>query len=237
MEYNQTLYTCQRWKIEGRTPQQNQLELWQDTTKKQNMKENVTITEEQIDINTKSWCSFTIRAKNQTFFKTAQHKPHTRYKKQLRDIELKVAADNVSSKCKPKLQMFFTQVCRPLNCHYVSFPFSLTYWCYFCESVFVHCDFVYDLFYFEVCVWFLFCCKPCSLHLLKYPPQLLSESSSVLWVFVYFSVVPFFFMHFSCCRFSHISRFSLSSTRVWFSVDIIFYFGMLVYLPYLKVLC
>ena len=42
--------------------------------------------------------------------------------------------------------MFFSQVCRPLNCHYVSFPFSLTYWCYLCERVFVHCDFVYDLF-------------------------------------------------------------------------------------------
>ena len=159
--------------------------------KKQNMKDNVTITEEQIDINTKAWCSFNIRPKNQTFFKTTQHKPHTRYKKQLREMELEVAADNVSSKCKPKLQMFFTQVCRPLNCHYVSFPFSLTCWCYFCESVFVHCDFVFDLFYFEVCVWFLFCCKPCSLHFLKYPPQLLSESSSVLWLFVYFSVVPF----------------------------------------------
>ena len=49
--------------------------------KKQNMKDNVTITEEQIDINTKSWCSFNIRAKNQTFFKTAQHKPCTRHKK------------------------------------------------------------------------------------------------------------------------------------------------------------
>ena len=36
--------------------------------KKQNMKDNVTITEKQTDINTKSWCSFNLRAKNQTFF-------------------------------------------------------------------------------------------------------------------------------------------------------------------------
>ena len=206
--------------------------------KKQNMKDNVTITEEQIDITTKSWCSFNRRAKNQTFFKTAQHKPRTRYKKTTQGNK----AQGCRRQCILKMQAQTSDV---LHSSLSSSELSLCklsvfidilmlfLWKWFCSLWFC----VWLIFIFEVCVWFLFCCKPCSSHLLKYPPQLLSESSSVLWVFVHFSVVPFFFMHFSCCRFSHISRFSLSSTRVWFSMDIIFYFGMLVYLPYLKVLC